>query len=278
MTEALHQFIARHERLFVLTGAGISTASGIPDYRDRDGEWKHQKPMDYRQFIDAHAARQRYWTRSWFGWQRFGRAQPNRAHYALAGLERLGRLSLTVTQNVDGLQQRAGSERVIELHGGLDRVVCLSCDTRLERSRVQQALSERNAWLTGLLGEIAPDGDARLEQANESRLDIPACPACGGILKPDVVFFGESVPAERVQHCRDALAGSDAMLVVGSSLMVFSGFRFVREAIRLGIPVVAINLGKTRADDLLLRKYDEDCADALELALRALDPTLAASA
>ena len=278
MESQLDDFLARHRRLFVLTGAGISTASGIPDYRDRDGAWKNRKPMEYREFVATPAARQRYWTRSYLGWQRFGEAQPNVAHRALAELERLGRLSATVTQNVDGLQQRAGSRDVVELHGTLAEVVCLSCDSRLPRAEVQRQLAARNPWLADLRGELAPDGDAWVPDAHSAQLEIPACPGCGGILKPAVVFFGEAVPKPRVQRCRDALAASDAVLVVGSSLMVFSGFRFVREACQQGLPVAAINQGRTRADDLLRHKFDADCGAVLEGALQRLAPTLADSA
>jgi NAD-dependent SIR2 family protein deacetylase len=278
MDNRLKQFVADHERIFVLTGAGISTASGIPDYRDRHGAWKHQKPMQYSDFVASHAARQRYWTRSWFGWQRFSRARPNAAHHALARLEQLGRLSATVTQNVDGLQQLAGSRRVTELHGSLASVGCLACGETLTRAAMQEALGERNAWLPELQGELAPDGDAQLQGIDETRLQVPACNACGGVLKPDVVFFGESVPQARVQQCRAALADSDALLVVGSSLMVFSGFRFVREACQQGIPVAAINRGRTRADDLLQHKFDVDCALALNHLLRELDPQFVISA
>jgi NAD-dependent SIR2 family protein deacetylase len=278
MDNRLKQFIAAHERIFVLTGAGISTASGIPDYRDRHGAWKHQKPMQYSDFVASHAARQRYWTRSWFGWQRFSRARPNAAHHALARLEQLGRLSATVTQNVDGLQQLAGSRRVTELHGSLATVSCLACGETLSRADMQRALGEHNAWLPGLQGELAPDGDAELQGIDATRLQVPVCHACGGVLKPAVVFFGESVPPPRVQQCRAALASSDALLVVGSSLMVFSGFRFVREASQQGIPVVAINRGRTRADELLLHKFDADCALVLKQLVCELDPQFGISA
>lgn len=274
----LDQFLARYRRLFVLTGAGISTASGIPDYRDRDGAWKQRQPMQYRDFIATHAARQRYWARSYFGWQRFGEAQPNAAHHALARLERMGRLSTTVTQNVDGLQQRAGSRDVVELHGSLASVECQCCGAAQARAEMQRQLLARNPWLTRLHGELAPDGDAHLAGAHSARLDVPACADCGGVLKPAVVFFGESVPKARVRHCSEALARSDALLVVGSSLMVFSGFRLVREARDLGLPVAVLNLGRTRADELLQHKFELDCAEALEQALRRLEPTLADSA
>ncbi len=266
----LTEFFASHERIFVLTGAGVSTDSGIPDYRDHSGEWKHQKPMEYRDFVGSVAARQRYWARSYLGWQRFSRAAPNPAHQALAGLEQLGRLAHTVTQNVDGLHQRAGSRLLTELHGSLSSVDCLDCGGSFARSNLQQALLERNPQLALLSGEIAPDGDARLRDFDETRLDIPACGSCGGIIKPAVVFFGESVPPARVQQCRDALAGADAMLVVGSSLMVYSGFRFVREAAQLGIPIVAVNRGRTRADELLQFKFELDCATALGASLAQL--------
>ncbi|MCP4333740.1 MAG: NAD-dependent protein deacetylase [Gammaproteobacteria bacterium] len=271
-SQHLTEFLASHERIFVLTGAGVSTASGIPDYRDCNGEWKHQKPMEYRDFVGGVAARQRYWARSFFGWQRFNRAAPNPAHKALAGLEQLGRLVHTVTQNVDGLHQRAGSRLLTELHGSLSSVDCLDCGGSFARSDLQQALLDKNPQLTMLSGEIAPDGDAWLRNFDEARLDIPACQSCGGILKPAVVFFGESVPRARVQQCRDALALADAMLVVGSSLMVYSGLRFVREAARMGIPIVAVNRGRTRADELLTFKFEVDCTTALNASLAQLAP------
>ncbi len=278
MNQSLHEFIAAHPRLFVLTGAGVSTASGIPDYRDERGEWKQQQPMDYREFVGSHAARQRYWSRSYYGWQRIDQAQPNAAHHALARLEQLGRLHHTVTQNVDGLHLRAGSRALTELHGSLQTVDCLDCGASLARASMQQALKQLNPQLVPQQASIAPDGDAQLGNIDESAIEVPDCPACGGVLKPAVVFFGESVPAERVQRCHDALAESDALLVVGSSLMVYSGFRFVREAARMGLPVAAVNRGRTRADGLLQHKFELDCASALDDALRLLDPRPADSA
>jgi NAD-dependent SIR2 family protein deacetylase len=271
VNDRLHEFIAAHERLFVLTGAGVSTASGIPDYRDASGEWKQRQPMDYREFVGSRAARQRYWSRSYYGWQRISQAEPNAGHYALARLEQLGRVRHTVTQNVDGLHRRAGSRLLTELHGSLQTVDCLDCGASFARESMQQALLRRNPQFLPLSVSIAPDGDAHPGGIDESAIDVPGCPACGGVLKPAVVFFGESVPSVRVQQCRDALAESDALLVVGSSLMVFSGFRFVREAARMGVPVAAVNRGKTRADDLLQHKFELDCSSALEGALRLLD-------
>jgi NAD-dependent SIR2 family protein deacetylase len=272
MSSLLTDFITDHERIFVLTGAGVSTASGIPDYRDDSGNWKHQKPIEYREFVEQHEARQRYWARSLIGWQRFCRAAPNQAHQALARLEQLNRLATTVTQNVDGLHQRAGSRQVTELHGSLATVVCLDCGATIERAAMQQRLLDCNSALTDLSANSAPDGDALLNDFDHSAIDIPACESCGGVLKPQVVFFGETVPRARVQECFAALASADAMLVVGSSLMLYSGFRFIREAQRTGIPIAAINRGKTRADELLQLKVEQDCGMALNAALDYIDP------
>ncbi len=263
MSKRLHQFISDHEQIFVLTGAGISTASGIPDYRDRHGDWKHQRPMEFREFIAHESARQRYWARSYFGWQKFAAADPNPAHHALARLEQSGRVPLTVTQNVDGLQQRAGSRNVIELHGSLARVICHDCGQGMERVELQRELDRRNPELGRLSAEIAPDGDARLNGLDTTSVRVPECPVCAGILRPGVVFFGENVPSARVRESFAALERADAMLIVGSSLMVYSGFRFVRAARKKAIPVAAINLGVTRADELLNLKVEADCAEVL---------------
>lgn len=271
MFAALIDFFDNHESIFVLTGAGVSTASGIPDYRDEKGDWKHSKPMDYRDFVAAHEARQRYWARSFIGWPRFQQARPNPAHIALARLEQLGRLTHTVTQNVDGLHQRAGSQRLTELHGSLDSVECLGCGSIIPRATMQQQLLASNPVLAYLSARIAPDGDAVLSGYDETDVRVPDCKACGGTLKPRVVFFGENVPVERVEECYTALRRADAMLVLGSSLMVYSGFRFVREAFRLGIPIAAVNRGVTRGDESLALKLETDCATALNAMLAAFD-------
>jgi len=270
MVTTLANFIVRHPRLFVLAGAGLSTASGIPDYRDERGEWKHSKPMDYREFAARHEARQRYWARSCIGWPRFQRAQPNAAHRALARLEALGRVAVTVTQNVDGLERRAGSRRVIQLHGSLDEVACLACGAVLAREAMQRGLLAANPELPLLSAGPRPDGDADLRAYGTAGMRVPSCRDCGGILKPQVVFFGESVPAARVVACFDALREADAVLVLGSSLMVYSGFRFVREAARIGLPIAAVNLGATRADSLFDLKLQQDCGAALDAALDEL--------
>ena len=259
----LQDFIGRHRRLFVLTGAGCSTGSGIPDYRDADGQWKRAQPMTFQAFMGGEAARQRYWTRSLIGWRRFGQVRPNRAHEALARLEGLGRSELLLTQNVDRLHQAAGSEEVVDLHGRLDRVRCTGCGHVMPREAMQERLSLLNPAWAGLEAAEAPDGDADLEGQDFHLFRVPPCPACGGVLKPDVVFFGESVPRERVEAAFQALDRADAMLIVGSSLMVWSGFRFAQAAASVGKPLAAINLGRTRADPMLALKVEQPCAEAL---------------
>ncbi|SFO45422.1 NAD-dependent protein deacetylase, SIR2 family [Bradyrhizobium sp. Ghvi] len=263
----LQEFVERHEKLFVLTGAGCSTNSGIPDYRDRDGNWKRTQPVNFQAFMSEEPTRQHYWARSLIGWRRFGQARPNDAHRALARLEAGGRCEMLLTQNVDRLHQSAGHRQVIDLHGRLDLVRCMSCGRKTLRSHFQDALGRANPeWLT-LEAADAPDGDADLEHAEFSSFKVPACEACGGILKPDVVFFGENVPRDVVAAAQDHLSQADAMLIVGSSLMVYSGFRFVQAAAKRNIPIAAVNLGRTRADDLLTLKVEARCEAALAFLL-----------
>ena len=259
----LREFIDAHPRLFVLTGAGCSTDSGIPDYRDSNGGWKRPQPVTYQAFMGDVHTRQRYWARSLVGWRRFGRAQPNATHHALARLEQQGRTTVLLTQNVDGLHQAAGQRKVIDLHGRLDEVRCMACTQRLPREAFQRELVERNTAWALLDAADAPDGDADLDGRDFSHFDIPPCPQCGGVMKPDVVFFGESVPRERVDAAITSLNDADGVLVVGSSLMVFSGYRFVAAAARDGKPIAAVNLGRTRADPLLSLKIEQACAEAL---------------
>ena len=263
----LQQFIETHPRLFVLTGAGCSTDSGIPDYRDREGEWKRAPPVTLQAFMHEAATRQRYWARSMIGWPRFGHASPNPTHYALAQLEHRGQIELLVTQNVDRLHQRAGSERLIDLHGRLDEVRCMACDWRQPREAFQQSLVDLNPAWQYLDAATAPDGDADLEELDFTRFGVPPCPRCRAIVKPDVVFFGEGVPRERVDAATQALHAADAVLVVGSSLMVYSGYRFVQAAAKAGKPVAALTLGRTRADALLSLKIDARCSEALAFVL-----------
>jgi NAD-dependent SIR2 family protein deacetylase len=259
----LSDFVATHRRLFVITGAGCSTDSGIPDYRDAKGEWKRTPPVTYQAFVGELATRQRYWARGLIGWRRFGRATPNAAHHALARLEQQGKLTLLLTQNVDRLHQAAGTRNVIDLHGRMDVVRCLGCEQRLSRDDFQSEMLSMNSAWAELDAADAPDGDADLEAQDFSSFKIPACPHCGGLLKPDVVFFGENVPRDRVDAGMQALHDADAVLVVGSSLMVFSGYRFVHAAARIGKPIAAVNIGHTRADALLALKIQQPCAQAL---------------
>ncbi|MEK9283829.1 MULTISPECIES: NAD-dependent protein deacetylase [unclassified Bradyrhizobium] len=263
----LEEFVDRHERLFVLTGAGCSTNSGIPDYRDSHGNWKRTQPVNYQAFMTEERTRQRYWARSLIGWRRFGQARPNDAHLALARLEANGRCEMLLTQNVDRLHQSAGHRQVIDLHGRLDLVRCMGCGRKTPRNEFQDALGRANAeWLMPDAAD-APDGDADLDHADFALFVVPPCESCGGILKPDVVFFGENVPRDVVATAQEHLEQADAMLVVGSSLMVYSGFRFVQMAARRQIPIAAVNLGRTRADDLLALKVEERCEAALAFLL-----------
>lgn len=260
---ALRDFVERHSRLLVLTGAGCSTGSGIPDYRDRAGQWKRAEPLRYQAFVGDVLLRQRYWARSLIGWPRLQAARPNAAHRALAALEQRGGLGLLLTQNVDGLHQAAGSARVIDLHGRIDAVRCLACAHRQSRQQLQAELLALNPDWAALGAATAPDGDADLDGLDFSGFRVPPCPSCGGLLKPDVVFFGENVPGERVEAALRELAAADALLVLGSSLMVYSGYRFAQAAAAQGKPIAAVNLGLTRADPLLSLKLEADCADAL---------------
>jgi len=259
----LGEFVSTHRRLLVLTGAGCSVASGIPDYRDARGDWKHARPVMFRDFMDRPAVRQRYWARSFAGWPRFARAAPNAAHQALARLEAGGAVTGLITQNVDGLHQRAGQRAVIDLHGRLELVRCMGCGTSSARALLQERLQELNPAFTAGNARPAPDGDAEPE-AGRAGFRVPDCDACGGILKPDVVFFGEAIPRERVEASLAAVAAADALLVVGSSLMVFSGYRLVRSALQRGIPVLALNLGRTRADTEIPQRLAADCVATLD--------------
>lgn len=253
--------------MFVLTGAGCSTDSGIPDYRDENGLWKTKEPMRYQTFVGSELARKRYWARAMVGWARVRAASPNDAHQALAVLEHRSKVDCLVTQNVDGLHERAGSRRFIDLHGRLDRVRCLGCEARSSRDEMQERLHEANpdwSFAPHRDGEAipAPDGDAHLE-GDFARFELPTCRACGGVLKPDVVFFGESVPRPRLDAAMTAVDEADLFFVVGSSMMVWSGYRFFRRARERGIPTAAVNLGRTRADDELDYKIAEPCGAVL---------------
>lgn len=263
-------FLESHAPVFVLTGAGCSTASGIPDYRDDKGEWKHSKPVQYADFISSDHTRRRYWARSLSGWPRIEGSRPNGAHRALAALERAGLVTAICTQNVDGLHQRAGSAAVIDLHGRLDRVECLQCEARFSRGLIQNRLLGLNPGYQTSAAATAPDGDVILERSFDD-FRVIGCDHCGGPLKPSVVFFGENVPPARVARALRALEQSQGMLVVGSSLMVFSGYRFCRQARALAKPVAILNRGSTRADGIIELKIARDCEAVLQQTVRVLE-------
>lgn len=234
--------------VLVLSGAGISTESGIPDYRGEGGSLSRHTPMTYQEFTAGAQARRRYWARSHLGWRTFGRARPNAGHRAVAAFERHGLLAGVITQNVDGLHQAAGSDDVVELHGSLERVVCLSCGTFTLRRELARRLEEANASFDPVAAAINPDGDADLTDEQVGDFHVVPCTVCGGILKPDVVFFGEAVPPHRVQYCRELVRDAASLLVLGSSLTVMSGLRFVRYAAQAGKPVLIVNRDLTRGD------------------------------
>jgi NAD-dependent SIR2 family protein deacetylase len=243
----------------VLTGAGVSTDSGIPDYRGPGAPVR--MPMTYQDFVRGPEAQQRYWARAHVGWSRMRTAEPNATHRQLAELERDGRLTGLITQNVDGLHTRAGHRDVVDLHGRIDRVICLECRRISPRGELHARLTELNPGYETRSAETAPDGDVLLRDTADFR--VADCRGCGGRLKPDVVFFGENVPKDRVERCYELVADAGALVVLGSSLQVMSGLRFVRRAHQRGIPIVIINRGPTRGDDLATFKLDSGCASSL---------------
>jgi NAD-dependent SIR2 family protein deacetylase len=237
--------------VLVLSGAGLSTESGIPDYRGPTGALRRSLPMTFQTFSRDPLARRRYWARSQLGWRHVARAQPNAGHRAVASLEALGLLGGIVTQNVDGLHQAGGARSVVELHGSLGRVVCLDCRERTSRHELDARLRAANPDWDARVSAVNPDGDVTVEDADAVGFVVVDCRTCGGVLKPDVVFFGENVPPPTVAQCYGLVERSRAMLVLGSSLAVMSGLRFVRRAATLGKPVAVVNQGVTRGDDLM---------------------------
>lgn len=254
----------RDRRVVVLAGAGVSTESGIPDYRGPDGTLRRRAPIQYGEFVRRPDARLRYWARSTVGWPRFSASRPNPAHVALARLEEGGLVAGVITQNVDGLHQAAGSRRVVELHGSLAHVLCLDCGERTARNELQERLVALNGGWLDRLGRgsgnggprAAPDGDAELPADSLDGFRPPACARCAGMLKPDVVLFGENVPTERVAHAWKLFEEADALLVAGSSLAVYSGRRFIYRAERERVPIHIINIGPTRADGVAETKVE----------------------
>lgn len=271
----LLDFFARHRKVLLLTGAGISTASGIPDYRDSNGARRAAKPVQGEDFRLCEAARKRYWARSMVGWPVLARAEPNAAHCAIAALQANRSLGDIITQNVDGLHQRAGSSELTELHGNIHRVVCLACARQFSRAVVQTWLEYDNPDLMHVRAPAAPDGDAQIDASHDERellLDfrIPCCMHCHGMLKPDVVFFGDGVALAQSTAAQEKLAEADALLIVGSSVMVLSSFRLCRAAFETGKALAAINLGATRADHLLSFKTRGQAEHVLPLLARLL--------
>ncbi|MFD9700762.1 NAD-dependent protein deacetylase [Lentzea sp. NPDC059081] len=240
--------------VLVLSGAGLSTESGIPDYRGEGGSLRKHTPMTYDEFTTSEAGRRRYWARSHVGWRTIARAHPNAGHHAVARLS--PKLSGVITQNVDGLHQAAGSADVVELHGGLDRVICLSCRLLSPRIELDHRLREANPDFAATTDEINPDGDVFLPEEQVRGFTLVPCVECGGVLKPDVVFFGENVPRPRVEQCYSLVDNARSLLVLGSSLTVMSGLRFVRRAAEAGLPVVIINRGETRGDPCASLRVD----------------------
>lgn len=269
--KALAAFMARMPGLAVLTGAGVSTASGIPDYRDDSGDWKRSPPMQHQTFMESHAARQRYWARALVGFRTLREASANPAHHALAELEARGHVAGVITQNVDGLHRQAGSQRVIDLHGRADVVRCMGCGALRRRHDLHDELGELNPDWLELGANVAPDGDADLER-DFADFRVPSCGRCGdGIWKPDVVFFGDSVPRDTVEEAFSLLDECRGLLVVGSSLMVYSGYRFARRAARDGKPMACLNLGRTRADALFDLKVTTSAETGLTALLEVLE-------
>ena len=260
---ALQDFVLGHAKLLVITGAGISAGSGIPTYRNDAGEWQRSQPIQHQQFINDAAMRRRYWARSALGWRYVAKAAPNQAHEALVRLEAAGKLTLLITQNVDRLHQRAGHRHVVDLHGRIDQVVCLSCGAIESRETLQDRLLADNPQLQYVQGVVAPDGDAEFENELAATIDSPHCQLCDGVQMPDVIFYGGSVPKNRVEYALAALQAADAVLAIGSSLMTYSAFQFCKAAGQQGKPIAAINLGKTRADPLISVKLEQDCVEVL---------------
>jgi NAD-dependent SIR2 family protein deacetylase len=282
VSHALADLIDAAKRLVVLTGAGCSTESGIPDYRSPGGAWTRHKPIYYSAFVRSEEVRRFYWARSFRGWPRFAAARPNDAHRALAELEAEGRVHFLITQNVDDLHSEAGSRRVVQLHGRNRLVVCLDCGCEFARAAVQERLAEMNAaWLASAPwahlnaddADFAPDGDADVARDAVGAFRVPPCERCGGVLKPAVVFFGESVPPSKVSVAMEHVDEADALLVAGSSLTVWSGYRFVKRAAERGIPIAIVNVGPTRGDELAALKIDAKCGPTLSAAVSRVIPS-----
>lgn len=264
--EQLQSIVSQASSLFVISGAGLSTESGIPDYRSEGvGLYARtdRRPMQHSEFVRSAKSRQRYWARNYVGWPQFSSHLPNSAHFALKDWEDKGKLQWLVTQNVDALHLKAGNERLTELHGCTHRVVCLGCGSLTLRAELQKRFAALNPSWAASAGAVAPDGDVFLEDEQVLNFRVPACDACGGILKPEVTFFGDVVNRATVQFVHNKLAESDAVLVAGSSLQVYSGYRFLLAASERKLPIAIVNIGPTRADHLADVKLSARCGEVL---------------
>lgn len=261
----LVSFIETSRKIAVLTGAGVSTESGIPDYRSENvGLYARSssRPVQFQDFLKSYQVRRRYWARNFIGWPRFSTFSPNATHYALRDLEVIHhKIGFLVTQNVDGLHTKAGSNNIVELHGTAYNVICLNCDYNVSRQTFQEILQQINPNMKASTKMIRPDGDVELSQAEAETFRVPECPTCGGILKPDIIFFGENVPRMRVETVKRIVEDANSLLVLGSSLSVFSGFRIVLQAAELQKPIGIINIGKTRGDSYAHIKVNGKCGD-----------------
>jgi len=267
----LVETLSTKNRIWILTGAGISAPSGIPTYRDDNRAWQHRQPIQHDDFVNNLATRKRYWARSLVGFHYFSKAMPNTGHYSIARIQNAGYVSGLVTQNVDRLHSEAGARNVIDLHGRLDRVVCLECRNLFSRFDFQKLLEHSNPNFDQSTKKILPDGDAELEKTLTSETNIPGCPKCGGVVMPDVVFFGGKTSEVKVQNCLDSLKDSDCVLVCGSSLSVYSGFRFVKKASEMGLPLLAINKGLMRGQELFDLIVADACEEILPRVAEVLD-------
>ncbi|XP_017891124.1 NAD-dependent protein deacylase Sirt4 isoform X3 [Ceratina calcarata] len=262
----LKAFIENFDRLCVVTGAGISTESGIPDYRSEGvGLYARsdRRPVLYKEFCNSEAVRRRYWARNYVGWPRFSSVRPNTAHKILRLIEDENKVRCIVTQNVDDLHAKAGSRRVIELHGTAFKVMCLDCDERICRYYLQEVLDRLNPDMNVTTSMIRPDGDVDLSQEQVEGFKVPTCENCGGVLKPDIIFFGDNVPRQTVETVKYNVDRSDSLLIIGSTLTTYSGYRIALQANSAGKPIGIINIGKTRADDLAVVKVEGRCGDVL---------------
>ncbi|XP_076249548.1 NAD-dependent protein deacylase Sirt4 [Calliopsis andreniformis] len=262
----LKGFINNHNNICVLTGAGISTESGIPDYRSQGvGLYakSNRRPVLYKDFCKSEAIRRRYWARNYIGWPRFSSIQPNNTHKILSNLESAKKLRCIVTQNVDNLHSKAGSRKVIELHGTAFKVMCLNCDNKICRYHLQDVLNKLNPNITATAQMIRPDGDVDLSQEQVDGFNVPPCENCGGILKPDIIFFGDNVPRQTVESVKYNVEHSDSLLILGTSLSTYSGYRIVLQANSAGKPIAILNIGKTRGDDLADIKVEGRCGEIL---------------